>query len=285
MNRQEMRQSNSSAPRMQDAPVGRPRQGGKKRPGATQLRLMHRGMLLLSAAIVLLGLALIVLPLFRVQSVSVEGCSVHSAEEILAASGIEVGQELFAIDKNAVNLRIWESCKYVDEISIVSSLNSIRIIVTELPNVMYTRFNDTYVSLDRDFRVIEQTENEEDFSSFLYVELPEISSLAVGKILSFENENADLGYVTELLDRLAEEGRIERVTSIDFSKKYGVSFVMDGRCRIELGKVGGLASKLATVDGILSIKGDSATVFSVIDVSDLTKPTYRVLPSSELLMN
>ena len=284
MNRQEMKPKTNQSTRMQEAPVGRPRQGGKKRPSPALLRLLHRGMLMLAAVIVLLGLALIVLPMFRVQTVSVEGNSFHTPEEIIEASGIEVGQEILAIDKNEVNLRIWESCKYIDEISIVTSFNSIRIIVTELPNVMYTRFNDTYISLDRNFRVIEQTKNEADFSAFLYVDLPAIASLSVGKPLSFENESADLTYVTDLLDTLTEEARIGRVTSIDFSKKYGVSFVLDGRCRVKLGKVGNLGTKLATVDEILSMKGESENIFSLIDVSDVQKPTYRVLSSADLLM-
>lgn len=285
MNRQEMKPKTNPSARAQEPPVGRPRQGGKKRPSPALLRLLHRGMLLLSAVILLLGLALIILPTFRVQTVSVEGASFHTPEEIIEASGIYVGQEILSIDKNAVNLRIWESCKYVDEISIVSSFDSIRIVVTELPNVMYTKFNDTYVSLDRNFRVIGQTENEADFSSFLYVELPEIASLSLGKTLSFENESIDLTYVTDLLDALAEDGRIERVTSIDFSKKYGVSFVLDGRCRVKLGRVGSLDSKLAVMDEILSMKGESTEIFSLIDVSNLQKPTYRVLSSSDLLMN
>ena len=285
MNRQEMKTKTNSTPSMQEAPVGRPRQGGKKRPGKALLRLMHRSMLVLSAVIVLLGLALIVLPTFRVQSISVEGCSFHTADEILAASGIELGQEILAIDKNEVNQRIWKSCKYIDEISIVSSLHSIRIVVTELPNVMYTKFNDTYVSLDRNFRVIEQTKNKSDFASFLYVELPEIASLSVGRTLKFEKTSAEeLTYVTDLLDALAEDQRMADVTSIDFSKKYNVSFVLDGRCRVQLGRVGNLTGKLDTVDGIRSLKGEASDVFSVIDVSDVQKPTYRVLSSADLLM-
>lgn len=271
-------------PDARQAPVGRPPKAGRAKVAPELLAFLRGGMLIVAGMIFVVGLLLLILPTFRVKTIEVEGNSVHSAEEIIAASGIVVGQEILSIDKNEVNLRIWENCNYIDEISIVSSFDSIRIVVTERQNVMYTEFDGTYVSLDRSFRVIEQSTDADRFSSFLYVTLPEIASLSVGSTVEFENDEVDRSYITELIDALAEDSILSSVTSLDFSKKYSVSYVMENACRVEVGKVSDMSAKLAMVSEILTLKGGVGAALSVIDVSNLQKPTYRVLSSADMLL-
>ena len=285
MNRQEIKMEGKATELARSAPVGRPRQGGRKKPSESLLRLLRGSMLAIAALIVFVGLSLIVLPMFRVQTIEVEGCSIYTPEEIKEASGIEVGQELFAIDKHSVIENIWQfdQPKYIKEVTVVSSLSSIRIVVTEHENVRYTQFNGGYISFDREFRVLEEAADDTAFSSFLYVTLPEGSSAAVGETICFENAELELSYVNELIDTLADRGVLSSVTALDVSRKYRVSYTMGTCCRVELGKVDDTARKLAVVDQILSLKGESSTLPSVVDVSDLQKPTYRALPATELL--
>ena len=238
-------------------------------------------MLILSGSICLVGLLLIVLPMFRVQRIEVEGNTYYSDDEIRIASGIEIGEELLAIDMEAVKTGIWK-LDYVDSFKVVRSLNAVRIVIEERKNVMYTEFNGKYFSIDREMRVLE--ESAEPFSSFLPVTLPTIASLRVGDQLVFEEEGVDLTYVTELLDILNAHGTICSVTSMDVSKKYSVSYVLSGSCRIELGSVSRMDGKLTMIDTILERKGGATAALSVIDVTDLQKPTYRVLSGSELLL-
>ncbi|MBO5295219.1 MAG: FtsQ-type POTRA domain-containing protein [Clostridia bacterium] len=256
----------------------------RKRPDPALLRTLRGVMLTVGAIILLAGLLLLILPMFRVNTIKVEGNGIYSAEEIVEASGILEGQELLTVNTKDASHRIYEKCHHVESVKILCTPFSVKIEVKEFDHVMYTEFNGKYISLNRDFRVLEESESADAFAGFLYVELPEIAAITVGSPIRFENADADLSYVNQLIDELDQSGTLASVTSLDVSQKYGVSYVMDSACRVELGRVGETDVKLMLVGEILAKKGGVGTTLSVIDVSDPQKPTYRQLSSSETLL-
>ena len=283
MNTQEIRSKQTNNARNGGAPAQNPPQ--RRRPNPALLRLLRNAMLLLAAMIVVVGLLLLILPTFRVQTVTVKGNSFYTEEQILEASGIREGQELLGIDVNAVCQSIWDSCIYVNEVSIKLGLNSVTIEITERSNILYTEFGDRYFSIDAsDFRVLEKSSDESVFADFIKVELPRIASLSVGEPLNFENSEADLSYIGDLLDALARADVLSSVSFLNLASKYHVSYVMNQSCRVNLGRVTDLEDKLATVRGILEMKGDLGGLGAVVDVTDLEKPTFRPLGESELLL-
>ncbi len=274
----------STAPRQ--AATGSPAYRGRKKANASLLRALSLSMAAVMILIFIGGLLLLILPTFRVTKIEVEGNSLYTAEEIIAASGLTVGQELFSVDKAAVRENIWEwdEKQIIDTIGIGCYPGKILIRVSEKPNVMYTEFAGKYISLDRNFRVLCESTEESDFAAFLKVELPAIASAAVGKNINFRNADVSLSYITELIDGLESAGMLSKVSSLDFSQKYSVSYVMENSCRVEFGKVCDTTAKLALVEQILSAKGETMAPLSVIDVSDMQKPTYRPLSSFETLL-
>lgn len=274
MNRQQVK-TQSTGQRPMPAHIGR------KRPNPHLLQMLQGGMLIIAGLIVLLGLILILLPMFRVQSIEVEGNSIHTTEEIIEASGIKVGQELFSVSRKEVNLGIWTNCKYVDEIAVVRSFNKVKIIVVERENVMVTSFGDKYFSFDTDFHVIEENPRKEHMAHFVRVELPPIESLCVGGTITFEDGERDMSYVQQLILAIREEGRLSEVTVIDFSKKYNVSYVLSNACRVQLGSVSDVSAKLEMAEQILSVKAWTQDTPAVVDVSNLKKPTFRALSVGE----
>ena len=244
-------------------------------PDPTKLQYLRGAMVIIGGAILLLGMLLIVLPMFRVSSVKVVGASYYTEAQIIEASGIEIGDEMLMLDRSDVYNNIWTKLPYVNGVKMNRFFNTVKITVEENTNLMYTEFVGKYYVLNRDFHVLTSVEDEAELTGFLRVELPEIASLAVGSRITFENEALDTDYIVALLESL-ESGRVlSRVTSVDASKKYNVSYVMDGSCRVELGKVGDMALKLTLVEEILARKGGVEGVSAVVNVSDLTKPTYR----------
>ena len=256
----------------------------RKKPDPALLRLLRGVILIVSGAIALVGLLLLILPMFRVKEIKVEGNSYYTSQQIIEASGLKVGQEVLALDTETGIDSIYENCKYVKSARILRTPFSVRIEVTEFDTVMYTEFNGKYYSLSRDFRVLQESADAAAFADFLPVELPEIAALAVGAELRFSNPDADLSYINELIDVLEKNGTLASVTSLDVSQKYSVSYVMDNTCRVEFGKVGDTAVKLSLIGEILSRKGGIGETLAVIDVSDPQKPTYRPLGSTEVLL-
>lgn len=259
--------------------------GARREKNTAILTLLRAAIAFLGGLIVVLGLLLLILPAFRVKTVTVEGNSFYSDEQIIACAGIGIGEEILALDADAAIDRILEGCPYVDSVSVRSkSPTSICIEVREKTNLMYTAFNGKYVAFDGSFTVVSQSQSADAYADLLYVELPPIAALSLGGSIHFANEKTDMSYVGELLDTLRECGDLDRVTCVDFSQKYTVSYVLEGRCRVVIGKVGDLGTKLALARSILSTK-DGSDAYAVVDVSSTEKPTYRVASASDFLMN
>ena len=89
-----------------------------------------------------------------------------------------------------------------------------------------------------------------------------------------------MDYVQTLLSKLEEEDILRRVTAIDFSQKFQVSYVVRDACRIKLGKVDRLDIKLELVDEIIA-KSSEEDEYVIIDVSSTETPTRRVVSKEE----
>lgn len=248
----------------------------RHRPDPSLLRLLRGAMVIIGGTILLVGMLLIILPMFRVSNILVVGASYYTEEEIIAASGITVGDEILMIDRESVYNNIWEKLPYVNAVNMRRFFNTVKITVEENTNLMYTEFVGKYYVLNRDFRVLTSVEDESELKGIVRVELPEIAALGVGSQIRFENEALDTGYILDLLDSLEKGSVLSRVSAVDVSKKFNVSYVMDDYCRVELGKVGDMSLKLTLVEEILTRRG-TVNGAAVVNVSDLNKPTYRTI--------
>lgn len=285
-----MNQQTNTAPRAaRPAPSNRHPLSGRKKPSTATLRIMRGAMLVVGGMILVIGLLLLILPMLRVQRIKVEGNTYYTAEEIIAASGIAVGeQEMLTLDTDAAmtSIYLWDTAKHIDNIEVKRYFTTVKIIVTEPKTVMYTEFNGKYYSIDlgKDFRVLRECGNEAELAEFPRVELPLIASLSVGGKLTFEDENADFSYITTLLETLEKRGVLENLTALDVSSKFNVSYETGENCLVELGKVERMDTKLGLVNEILCRRVASGTGYSVVNVTDTQKPTYRLLDSADVLL-
>ena len=137
---------------------------------------------------------------------------------------------------------------------------------------MVTEFGGYYASFDRNFEVLEIIKDgEERFSPFLYVKLPSISELQMGKTIRFADEG-DRSYIHLLYDELQKNGVADNVTYIDFSERFSVSLVLSDHFWVELGKVSDVELKLRLVEETLKKKEEGGTdlskEYAIINVSD-----------------
>lgn len=264
---------------------------GRKKVNKQLLGLMRGAMLVLIGLIAVMGLLLIVLPMFRIKTIHVKGVNDAEAQVIVEELNAYIGEEVLAVssddirDEHIYAPQNMVKFGYIKSFKLRRGLNSITVEVLERDNPVYTRINGTCYLLSSDFYVLTATQNESDFAAFPKVELPAVRGVKVGAKLWFENESIDLAYVNTLRTALRERGLEASVTSMDFSKKYSVSYVLDGSCRVEVGSVEKLELKLKMVDEILSRQGEGIDERYVVDVSDLGRPTYRPLSTTEMLMS
>lgn len=261
----------------------RPPHAGKKKPNPALLRLLRMAMLIAGGLILLFGLLLLILPMFRVQGIEVSGNSFYTTEQIKEIAGVREGDEVLAVDLQEVVDRILADCPHVDGVSVSMSFPfHIKITLVEKTDVMYTSYQEKYVSFDSNFRVLETIDRgENQFSPFLYVILPQVKSMQKGSTIRFADAEGDRSYIQTLYAAMEEREMLASVTEVDFSERFSVSYVLDGMCRVELGKVASLDAKLRMVDELLAQKGGSRATYAIIDVSNPQKATYRAVSEEE----
>ena len=125
------------------------------------------------------------------------------------------------------------------------------------------------------------SDSEEAFSSLLRVKLPPIQKISLRSRISFYDATTDPSYIRDAVRALGEMGITERVDLLDLSEKFNVSYVIDGTYRVVIGKVSDLPEKQALAEQIIATRGKAGEC-AVIDVSDLSRSTYRPVAENEL---
>ena len=259
------------------------RQPQRRKPDENVLRILRLGMLISGAVIFVLALAMLILPAIKINNIVVEGNTYYDDAYVIEKAGISAGDELLGWNMQKSCDDIMAAYPYASDIYISISFFTVKIEIVEKPTVMYTEYQNQYLSIDRTMRVLEMKANgEETFSPFLRVKLPEILSARPGATLQFADSSADLSYVTQLLDVLIERNLLERVTYVDFSNRFSLSFVLSNAVRVEVGALKDMNVKLTLVEEELNKNPINHNIYAVIDVSNTTKPIWRQINAEDL---
>lgn len=250
----------------------------KKRPDPRLLARLRAAMLIIGSMILLIGLLLAILPMFKVKNIEISGIQYYSETQILETVGIKEGDEMLAIDLNAIRDSLFDKFEHIETVTVRSVFPStVQIEIVEKTDVAYTSYEGRFYSFDSHFLVLDSSDTEEAFKMYARVTLPEIVSLRVGENITFSNSEIDMSYVFALLEEMRKAELLPYVTLLDCEQKYSNAVELNGNCRIEVGKVSAIPSKLELAQEILVRKGLLEGQCVVLDVSDLQKSTYRVL--------
>ncbi len=213
------------------------------------------------ALVMIFLVAILVMSLFfRVSVIEVINASDYSDSEIVAASGIEKGVNLFFVDRFSAASMIFANLPYMDTVSIQRQLPNRIIIQAEgSAPAIYMRLDDEYWLLDRNGKMLGTT-------SALKAEIyPEIRSLE--PITAMENMDmivegvnvARLAYTGELVTALQGEGLLPKVAWIDVKDASNPSIYYDGRLTVYYGAMEDTPYKTALLkDAISKLTADDS---------------------------
>jgi hypothetical protein len=253
----------------------------RKKVNQKLLMLLRGGMVALVGMILVLTLILVILPIFRVRAIVVKGASEGEAELIQSELSPLIGQEILAVDGTLVSNDYIYAQKnltkfgYIKRFKLHRGLNSLTVEILERNQLAYARINSSYYLFNADLAVLAVGAEESDFSIFPKAEMPDVSGVTVGGTITFSNAESDFSYIGVLMKALAEHGLSDRVTAIDFSQKYGVSYTLDHCAEIRIGSVEQMQIKLGLVDEIIREQGDAIAEQYTVDVSDIARGIYR----------
>jgi cell division protein FtsQ len=253
-------------------------------------------------AIVAIGAALTVgaTVFFKVEQVVVEGNQRYTAQEVDNASGIQIGDNLFRLNKYQIKSDILQTLPYVEGVNIVRRLPStIAITVHEwdaVARIAYTPLPESAVTEqtaegEETVQMETAKENEmwlisvggkllevspEDSQAILVSGLTALAPKA-GTMLAVPQEQQDkLNGLLALLGALEERGTISFVTEIDLTAAAQVRMRYDNRFWVKMPVNGDFTYFLRALEAVVEQRGPGEK-----GTMDLTREDYVVVYSPE----
>ena len=172
---------------------------------------------------------------FRVHEIVVTGNVRYTEDDIILASGIEQGDNLFFINRGASTAKINARLPYVEEAWIERTLpNRLEIHITESDAIAAITADDgTNWVVDHTCKLLSSA-NADDLAGLIVVNGLTAVSPEVGETITAEEE-AKVGYLSDILTMISELGMQEDVTEIDITDYASPSFRYLDRFNVRLG--------------------------------------------------
>ena len=186
--------------------------------------------------LVIVAIIFVMSVFFKITKIEVSGNSLYSAEEIIAASGIEKGDNLFFINRIAAGSRVVVKLPYVDSVKISRGLpNLVTIEVTESKAVGCVAVGEELWSVSSSGKFLSSIDKKEA-EHIAVVSGITVSEAAVGEYIKASDGQSDkLAYLTDILYQIQARGLMGKVTSIDLTDAQNPTFEYDGRFLVKLG--------------------------------------------------
>ena len=191
---------------------------------------------LLSILLILCAVVAGSIVFFRVSEIKVIGEVVYSDEEIIAASAVEQGDNLFLIRRVPTGRKILDQLPYIREVNLRRMFpDTVVISVTECaPAAALQGTGDSWWLLDRNCKLLEQGGLE------LAQSYPNVIGLdalmpAEGDTLAVAlEESGKADALKQLLGALEDRGMLQQVQSIDLSGTSEIRMAYEGRFSVRL---------------------------------------------------
>ena len=205
---------------------------------------------------------------FRVAGITVSGNEFYSDEEIIEASGIEEGDNLFFINRITAITRLRARLPYVESAAIRRSLpNRLEIEVSESSAIAWVNTDVGRWAIDRGCKLLGAISDTEAAALIEIVGLEAIAPQSGEFIAPGEAETPKVGYLADILRQISLLGMSGNVSSVDISDVSSPSFWYLDRFRVRLGSNENLEYKFQLLQSaVAKLKpGDSGTLDLSID--------------------
>ena len=227
----------------------------RREAGERRRAILRRRWLILAAASITILSVLMFLGykfVFVVRSITVKGDGTYTAEQILEASGISEGVNLYSFRASTVEKNITLRCPYIGSVEVDRDIpNRMTITVTEENPMYYAVVFGEYKLLSQNLRVLGEVASKEDVpEGVIKLKLPTVSYSVAGRVIKFADEKRERS-VRSVLTIAADSGIREKLTMIDLRDQFDMSMVCSGKQKLMVGSEADLEYKLKIAEKIL----------------------------------
>lgn len=204
---------------------------------------------------------------FRARNIEVIGASYYTAEEIIEASGVEQGDNLFFINRFSASSSIFSKLPFVDAASIERDMPStIVITVTESRAVAYVDWQTQQWMISSAGKLL-GTASGEELQGLIHVKNITPLSPVTGEAMTVEDtDSLKLAYMLEILRCMEADGLVSSVSELDMQNVANPQFRYTERFTVKLGANENIDYKLRMMLAAVNQIDPSETL--VLDVSD-----------------
>ncbi len=184
--------------------------------------------------------------LFKCRTISVSGNDNYNSDEIILASGINIGDNLVKLKPSKAEESIMNSLAYIDEAVVKKSYpTKINITVTEAEKQYCVVADGTTAAISRRGKIIEHCEA----GNLPVVKGYEPETLEVGAWLSSKT-NGKSDIPAEVF-AAAEKAGLKNITVVDVSDKFNIEVSVEDRVILKLGTSDDVVSKFLVAAEII----------------------------------
>lgn len=186
--------------------------------------------------LVIVAIIFIMSLFFKVSKIEVKGNSRYTADDIIRASGIEDGDNLFFINGIAAGSRVAVKLPYVESVQISRGLPNLVIIeVKESSAVGCIKVGDELWSVSSSGKFLSSI-SEADSAHLAVISGLSVSEAAVGEYMTAADSDGNkLEYLLDILYQVQARGLVGQVTAIDVADAANPTFEYDSRFLVKLG--------------------------------------------------
>lgn len=212
---------------------------------------------------VVVGIIFVMSVLLRVSEIRVEGNEHYTDQEIINATGLETGDNIFFFDKFATVSRAYTKLPYLEEVAVERQLpGTLTIRVVESKALAYLVVGDEEWTIDRSCKILGKAV-EGETEQLIPIKGIQPGTLMIGERLERADGNEErVDYLAELLYQLQVRDLASRTRWIDFSDSNQVSFRYTDKYTVIVGNGENIEHKFALLMSVLSQlkEGDVGTI-------------------------
>lgn len=228
-------------------------QDPEKGYGRSRKRNMSLYYITLAVIVIIIFSILAVTVFFNVETVIVTGSSIYTAEEIVAASGINGGDNMIRKNMGKAEKRITEDLIYIETAEITRRFpSSLEISVTPCQETAcMDNYDNGYRIVSRTGKILASSASPGSGLPIFYGTEPAEGLTEGMKFVSADENKTEVIY--ELMERANSEFG-SKITDYNVSDRLNISCTYEGRIEIDLGVIADIDYKYRLAENILSTK-------------------------------
>ena len=216
---------------------------------------------------------------FKLETIEVTGCEESEREEIILASGISLGDNLWQINTSSAEDRILSAFLNYDDVQIERKLPSgITITLTPSQIDMICVYENQYYSMSSGGRIAAVSDTAPTDTSVPLVYGCDLEGVKAGDIVTPTDENK-ISVLFDVIDAV-KEAALSNVTHIDVSDITTIRLFWNKQAELKFGGTQGLAYEIECVKKLLDEQLEPEEIVIIDDT--LMNGTYYMRPVSEL---